>query len=371
MPNVAVISLEDAARDPARPVSYTEFAVASRGPPQSPAFLFGPFPSYLAPDLFSEFEIPAVGCYHLREAQVSFDAVILLQGQPLWSLALNHPDYYVPEILARNVPNLYHLRVRHIAGQAAIIHGPGYNVFGHWLADFLPRLYVLRRAGLDIGALKFILPRDLDTFALEFLKLIGIQAENLVWHDQNEELLQPDELIVPTVMRLGNRFNPLVATASRFWVERVLAHSGVTLGTARGRKLFVSRGQNQYSRTIASREVIEARAAAAGYEIVYPERLGLAEQIALFRSAGRIIGEYGSGLHGAIHAPAGAAICALRGTSHHPGFIQSGLAEGFGHHIGYVFGETPRFAQHQIVTIDEDEFSRALAAMEVWGTDRA
>jgi len=329
--------------------------------------MFGPFPAYLAPDLFLEFEVPAVGCYHLRESQVSFDAVILLQGQPVWSLALNHPDYYVPEILARNVPNLYNLRVRHVAGQAAIIHGPGYNVFGHWLADFLPRLYVLRRAGFDIGTLKFIVPRELDRFAFEFLRLIGIPSENLVLHDQKTELLQPDELIVPTVMRLRNRFSPLIGTASRFWIEMVLAHAGVPPATARGRKLLVSRGQNQHSRSLASREAIEARAAAAGYEIVYPERLGLVEQIALFRSAGRIIGEYGSGLHGAIHAPAGAAICALRGTSHHPGFVQSGLAEGFGHHLGYVFGETPRFAQDQVVTIDEEEFSRALAAMEVWG----
>jgi hypothetical protein len=40
-------------------------------------------------------------------------------------------------------------------------------------------------------------------------------------------------------------------------------------------------------------------------------------------------------------------------------------------HLGYVFGKTPQFAQDQVVAIDEEEFSRALAAMEVWGTDRA
>jgi capsular polysaccharide biosynthesis protein len=361
------MALEEAARDPTRPVTYTEFAGASRSPPQPPAFLFGPFPAYLAPDLFLQFDVPAVGCYRLREAQVSYDAVILLQGQPVWSLALNHPDYYVPEALAANVPDLYSLKVRHIPGQAAIIHGPGYNIFGHWLADFLPRLYVLRRAGLDIGALKIILPRQIDGFVLEFLRLIGIPTENLVRHDHKAELLQPDELVVPTVMRLRNRFNPLLGAASRFWIERVLAADGRTPSPARGRRLFVSRGQNQHSRTIASRERIEARAADAGYDIVYPERLGLAEQIALFRSAGRIIGEYGSGLHGAIHAPAGAVICALRGTSHHPGFIQSGLAETFGHHLGYVLGQTERFAQDQLVTIEDDAFGQALAAMEVWG----
>jgi hypothetical protein len=366
VPHITVTSLEEASRDPARLVTYTEFAAASRSPPQPPAFLFGPFPPYLAPDLFLQFEIPAVGCYHLRNAQVSYDAILLLQGKPVWSLSLNHPDYYVPEALVRNVPSLYSLKVRHIAGQAAIIHGPGYNVFGHWLADFLPRLYVLRRAGFDIGALKLILPHHIDKFVPEFLRLIGIPAENLVWHDHKAELLQPDELIVPTVMRLRNRFSPLLGAATRFWVDRVFAHAGAKPEPSGGRKLFVSRGQNQHSRTIEPREKIEARAADAGFEIVYPERLGLVEQIALFRSARCIMGEYGSGLHGAIHAPAGAVICALRGTSHHPGFIQSGLAECFGHHLGYVFGETPRFAQDQTVTIEDEAFGQALEAMEVW-----
>jgi hypothetical protein len=363
MTQIAPLALEAAAKDACRPVEYVEFSAATRAPPPPPAFIFGNLPAYLSRDLFGDFEVPAAGCYILRDAQVTYDAIILLQGQPLWSPALNHPHYYVPEVLARHVPNAARLPMRRIEGRAAIIHGPGYKVFGHWLIDFLPRLYILRRAGFDIATLTFIVPSDLHRFAREFLRLVGIPAAHLVAQDHRAELVQPDELIAPTMLRLRNRFNPLLAVASRFWLNRMELP-----GTPHtGRRIFVSRSQSHGNRMLTSRDAIEARAVRAGYEIVFPERLSLPEQIALFRGAGRIIGEYGSGLHGAMHAPPGAVICALRGTSHHPGFAQSGLAERFGHHLGYVFGDTPEFAEDQCMDITSDAFDKAVAATEAWG----
>jgi len=363
MTESALLALDAAARDARRPVEYLEFSGRSHAAPPPPAFIFGNLPAYLSRDLFGDFEVPAAGCYILRDAQVTYDAIILLQGQPLWSEALNHPRYYVPEVLARHVPHLARLPVRRIAGQAAIIHGPGYKIFGHWLIDFLPRLYVLRRAGFDIERLTFILPPELPEFAQEFLRQIGIPAGHIVVLDHTAELVQPDELIAPTVLRLRNRFNPLLGVASRFWIDRI----SLPKAPQAQRRIFISRNQTEGNRVVTSRREIEARATGAGYEIVLPESLALAEQIELFRGAGRIIGEYGSGLHGALHAPAGAAICALRGTSHHPGFAQSGLAERFEHHIGYVFGDTPEFAEDQQIEITPEAFDRALAAMEAWG----
>jgi len=370
MPNVTLMALEEAAKLTEHPISYVEMASAARSPPPPPAFIFGPLPAYLTPDLFSDYEVPAVGCYHLRDVQVTFDAIILLQGKPLWSLGLNHPPSHVPSALAGNVPDFDRLPVRRIPGQAAIIHGPGYNIFGHWLIDFLPRLYVLRRAGYDITNLNIILPAAAEAFGPEFLRRIGIPAENIVWHDHKAELLQPDELIAPTILRLGNRFSPLLGAATQFWIERVCNPAGARPWANKRRRLFISRSQHPSNRDFRTRAAIEQRATEAGYEIVHPERLTLPDQIQLLHSAGRIIGEYGSGLHGALCAPAGTAVCALRGTSHHPGFAQSGLAEVFGHHLGYVFAETPRFAEDQVLDMDIETFDLALAAMEAWGPNR-
>jgi capsular polysaccharide biosynthesis protein len=139
--------------------------------------------------------------------------------------------------------------MRRIEGRAAIIHGPGYNVFGHWLIDFLPRLYILRRAGFDIATLTFIVPSDLHRFAREFLRLVGIPAAHLVAQDHRAELVQPDELIAPTMLRLRNRFNPLLAVASRFWLNRMELP-----GTPHtGRRIFVSRSQSHGNRMLRAR----------------------------------------------------------------------------------------------------------------------
>jgi len=256
--------------------------------------------------------------------------------------------------------------VRHIEGQVAIIHGPGFDIFGHWLIDFLPRLFALDRAGCDIQKIKLVLPARTPSFVRHFLYLIGVPDENLVWHDQRAERIAPDELVFPSLFRLRSRFHPLVELATRFWLDRFAANTGLPDGANACRKLFISRARLPGARRLRDRAAIEARAVQAGYELVFPETLPLSQQIRVFRSASHILGEYGSGLHGSIFAQPGAIICALRGTSHHPGFAQSGLAERFGQEIGYVFGATPEHAGDTEFSIETAAFEHALSAMEAF-----
>ena len=77
---------------------------------------------------------------------------------------------------------------------------------------------------------------------------------------------------------------------------------------------------------------------ARGFERVRPERLSVPEQIALFRSAGTILGEYGSGLHGSLFAPAGTNVVSLRDNGLELGVLQSCLDHALGHTGGYVIG---------------------------------
>lgn len=347
-------------------VVYQEFAPAERAPAPPPVFTFGPLPGYLAQDLYAEWEIGAVGCYRLRGARLTWDAIALLGNTALWSLALNHPEHHVRSVLERNVPGWASLRLRQVAGQAAIIHGPGFDVFGHWLIDFLPRLYVLRRAGLNIEALTFILPSATPSYAREFLRLIGIPDGNLVFYDQKTEAIQAEEILVPTVLRLKNRFHPLIVAATRFWLDRFRQNAGIQEEPLGHRRIFVSRGNHPSHRRLASRQKFEAIAQSAGYEIIHPQTLSLPDQVRLFASAGRIVGEYGSALHSAIFAPEHTFVGALRGTSHHPGFAQSGLAERFGHRLGYVFGPTPEHAADAAFDIAESAFANALSAIDLW-----
>ncbi len=364
--SVPLQGIEAASHQPGRGVAYQSFAEPGRSAPAPPAFLFGALPAFLAPDLFAEFGVGGAGCYRISGACVSSDGVILQAGEALWSLALNHPDYLVRAITGADQQNRAALPIRHVPGQAALIHGPGYMVFGHWLVDFLPRLHLLQLAGFSIETLPFILPSDTPGFARTLLHRIGIPPHNIIEHDHRCELIAPDELVVPTILRLKSRLSPLFAPATKTWTDRFAAGNCGMRADPVGR-LFLSRHGASDQRRLKNRAEIETIATASGYQVVCPETLSLDEQMSLFGSASHIAGEYGSGLHGAIFARPGAILCALRGTSHHPGFVQSGLAQVLLHRLGYVFGATPEHATDQHFEIDPRDFTRALEAMELCG----
>jgi len=344
--------------------TYEEFGAPFRAPPKPPCFTFGTLPGFLAPDLYAETGIGGVGCYRLQASEVIFDGIVMQNGAALWSLALNHPRAHVQAVLTAQAAGWASLPVRRVEGQVAVIHGPGFDIFGHWLIDFLPKLFVLHRAGIDIQKIKLLLPASSPPFVRHFLSLIGIPNENLVWHDQRAERIAPDELVMPSVFRLRSRFHPLFVQATRFWLDRFSASAGLPDHAAADRRIFISRARLSGGRRLRERGAIEARALQAGYELVFPESLALAQQIRLFRSASHVLGEYGSGLHGSIFSQPGSVICALRGTSHHPGFAQSGLAEISDQPIGYVFGQSPEHAGDHEFSIDAGAFEHALSAME-------
>jgi capsular polysaccharide biosynthesis protein len=152
------------------------------------------------------------------------------------------------------------------------------------------------------------------------------------------EILHAERLLMPTGLRAHNRIAPQFRAATAFWTARLRAAAPVPDG-GHGR-LYVSRTQVVAARIMANRAEIEAMAAARGYAVVHPQALPLGAQAALFAGARVIVGEYGSGLHGAVFAGAGAVTVGLRGTSAHPSFVQSGLAGALGQHAGYVLGET-------------------------------
>jgi hypothetical protein len=341
-------------------ISFDQIASGERSRSPVPAFFFGEFPAFLSRTLFSELDVGAVGCYNIRQGRVTSDGVVLHRKTALWTNAFNHPDYHVRMIVEPSGWNRGALPVRYVPGRAAVIHGPGYAVYGHWLVDFLPRLHLLALAGHDLSQARFVLPADLPGFAREFLQMAGIPSGNILFHDHDREQLLFDELIVPTVLRTASRLHPLFRAASDFWVTRAGIPPAPALPTGR---VFISRGGVASGRFLSNRRALEGIAADEGFEIVRPETMPIREQIALFRRASHVIGEYGSGLHGTIFGPEEQSALVLRGTSIAPGFVQSGLAAAFGHTLGYVFGPSDAQAIDYAFTVEEQDFRLGLACL--------
>jgi capsular polysaccharide biosynthesis protein len=256
------------------------------------------------------------------------------------------------------------LKRRHIEGALAVIYGPSYQTYGHWLADFLPRLWVLATTGHALDSLAYVVPPDLPAFARDLLLAVGIDPARIITHDYWHEHLTADLLLVPTGLRFGNRLTPRFGEATRFWIDLVRARTPLPPSPA-GRRIFLSRSNTQRERVMLNREAVEAVAAERGFTPVSPETLTIHAQIALFTGATMLAGEYGSALHGAVYAPPGAVTCGLRGNSRHPSFIQSGLGAAMAQHTGYVLGDTPGQTVEQRFSIDLADFERALDIVEM------
>jgi hypothetical protein len=343
-------------------VRFLPILPEGRSAPKPPIFLLGATNQLVTDELFTAVVTPAAGCYVLEDAAVAPTGVAMKAETAFCSPAFIHPPHHVVAVVDRI--NTTSLPFRHVPGPLAVIYGPGHETHGHWLTDFMPRLAVLHDTGHDLSRLRYLVPPDLTEAAAELLRLSGIDAAQLVRYDYWQEVLCTDLLLMPTSPRLGNRMSPYFAQATAFWVARARARLPPSAPGPRIH-LFLSRGAAPQQRQLRNRAAIEDAARREGLVVVAPEKLSFAEQVALFGRADRITGEYGSALHNSIFSAPGTIICGLRGTSRHPGFIQSGIAEALRQQTGYVFGDTTGQDVAQRFDIDLAAFGHALELMKL------
>lgn len=311
--------------------------------------------------------LPPVGIFHAENVEIFGESIVSRAGT-----AYRFPEFNVHA--HRIVSELNTLRAlggprrrRKLPGRYAMLIGPGLHVYGHWLIDFLPRIALLRLAGHDISALRYLLPKGAPRFGLELLDMLGINRNQLVEFDPTEECLSADELLIPTNLHNNVRMSPLLRDVADFFKEAVSARHGLLAHGRTPSRLFLTRKGVNQGRGLLNRARIEAMAAGAGFTVISPETMPLIQQIHLFAGAREIIGEYGSALHNSLFSPQGTIVAGLRGNAVHPGFIQSGIAEALGQPTGYVFGglsnqdssNTMRFDY----TISENAFFVCLATV--------
>ena len=321
-------------------VEFVELHPATNLIPAPPRFTYGTFGAELAAQYFRCTHLWAVGVYKLHGFEVFGPYALCKDGNLFCCHEANiHPKYIEDVVVELGPPNFPRPR-RFVTGKVAMITGPGHTIYGHWLSDFLPKLYLLHASGHDIRRLHYLLPANTPRFGRAWLDLIGIPPENVILYNPAGEMIWVEELLLPTTFHNGVRASVLLDDAAKFLLSCIADQAGEPIRTNSHRRIFVSRAQASQSRSLQNRDRIEEIAAAAGLEFVYPEGLPLIDQVRLFGEASMIVGEYGSALHGSLFSLPGTTVCALRGSLDHPGFIQSAFGHALGQPTGYVFGET-------------------------------
>ena len=367
MTDVAVADLDEYLNGGAASFERCEVLPAERSVQRPPAFLLGNLPAGLSLPILSELETGSVRLYVLRDGRITFDGIVMHEHHAMSSDLLNHPHYHVAALVQNMLGGRISLPIRRIDGRAVMLSGPGYTVYGHWLVDILPRLWVLHRSGYLIEDLSFIIPVGAPPFVLPLLETFGISSKQIIYYDERAEILEIEELLIPTNLRRASRMHSCFREARDFLVaRRTPSTDDADVPGGYGDRIFISRRNADASRSLINRDIVEKLAIDAGFQLAYPEDLSIGGQIDLFAQARQIMGEYGSGLHNSIFSRPGTLICAVRGTSVHPGFIQSGLGHVCDQQTGYVFGDTPLEAVHQSFDVQELFVRTALDIMSLY-----
>lgn len=328
----------------------------------APRFTFGPVPAELNRFYYSETAIYRTGCFFLRDAGVAADGIPYRDGALLTDAAVGFTADYFTTRLGGAMP----ARIRHEAGRAISLTGPGYLIYGHWLVDILPKLHLLQLLGIDLARETLLLPEDTPEFGLAWLRALGIHPGRIVTYHPTDEIPVFDELVVPFPLRTNSRTSPLFAPAAQHLVARLTGLAGRPSPVANGRIYLSRQRSGRMARLLSNWEGVEELARQYGYTVVYPETMSLPDQLAMFGSARMVMGQYGSAMHGTMFAPAGCAVCALRGTLIDPGFLQTGLCDVAGQPLGYVLGASGRTAEgNESFAPDLADVQAALHAMNV------
>lgn len=361
-PTVKTANIFDLQRQQPDDFEYKRLFEPRRLPVASPALLLGPVSAQICKTLYGEFNIGATGVHIIRNGVMGAAGIALYDETALLAVNWNTYQGNVAES-ERLFPVLRTGRAtRKLAGYGLSICGPGTFVYGHWLVDFLPRLYAAACIGFFPRDYKIPLPAGAPGFTRTLLKAVGVPDENIVLYDPHTELLQFDHLIVTDLLRTGNRMKPEFRDAVNFLFGAHLANLDDT--TSPHRKIFLSR-KGVKGRSILNSAEIEAEAEKRGFFVVEPSILPFDEQMRLFRDAQIVMGEYGSALHNSIFSRPGTMVVALRGTAGHPMFMQTGICDVLHQQLGYVFGETKAEGHSQEINMNMDDIRLAFDWLEL------
>ena len=160
--------------------------------------------------------------------------------------------------------------------------------YGHWLADILPRLFIIKE---ELTKYKILLPENYNTFHLRTLAPFGITSENLVFLKSEKSYKIPDLTIVDHVGGSCNTKDEILQALRTYYLNYYL---GPELPVP-FRKIYISRSR-QKNRKVVNELEVESLMLKHGFEIMFPEDFTFEKQVKYFAECKVMIGLTGSGL---------------------------------------------------------------------------
>jgi len=238
-----------------------------------------------------------------------------------------------------------------LKGRIAVVACAGSNNYHHWLYDTLPRIQLLKFAGIFDTIDHFIIDYTGLKFQKESLDLLGISLNKIIVCNDNFNFhIQAEVLIVPSLpARLG--------TMSDWTIEFL---RDTFLGKQndlhlRSMKIYLSRRKAPTRKLNNEKEVFE-RLSQLGYQEFFAEDHSIRETAKVFAQCQSIIGVHGSGFANLAFCSPGTKVIDILAPKHFDGYYWM-LSNNTQSQYAYLFGKGSRLAEGTDLVknkIDED-----------------
>lgn len=177
-------------------------------------------------------------------------------------------------------------RAEVLQGKTLVLASTGGETYFHWMTDVLPRLRLIREAGLEPAAFQHILVNGTDkAFQKETLKMLGLPLSLCRTFPQNETAYLCEEAVVPSLPGVSGVVPPETI--------RFLRELSAPSESPSDKKLFIGRGGASHRRLTQEKEIREALER-RGFETVECSTLSVRQQAELFASASVVVAAHGA-----------------------------------------------------------------------------
>ncbi|ADU13933.1 glycosyltransferase family 61 protein [Asticcacaulis excentricus] len=222
-------------------------------------------------------------------------------------------------------------RVRSVAGEHVILSAPGQDIYGHWLIDFIPKLYTLTQSETKLDSIYL---EHIPKWAHIFLQAFELAPNKLKSHPA--KVFSVESAIIPSSSKSGYRLGAQNIKNAWQHLNSQILPQPVPAGLS-GEKIYLSRAQFSGStrRSIVNATEVAQHFADRGYKVVAPERLSVAQQFQLMREARVVVGEDGSALHNIIFSNSGAKLGVLS-LPERTNLWHAGICHILGHTVAFM-----------------------------------
>ncbi len=278
------------------------------------------------------------------------------------SIMLPYVDGMIRESRRNDILPNPKLNDKRIEEPVLIIVAEAPLIYGHWLLDYIPRLWLAKTyLKKDIAELKILLPLLTPPWALRMMKdLFSYSDENFIFYDYYQDNLQIDRAVIPTMLHRAHFFHHMMNEFVNYSIQQARNAQGYTEDCSGN--IYISRHKQRHTtsstrRYLKNEDLVLKTVEEKGYKIICPEEYDWLQQINIFSNAHKVIGEAGSALHNTIFSPGGAFV----GTIPPVNYVQISLAGLRSHRLASFSTRDQRNSDGEIeYDIDLERFHRFL-----------